>query len=201
MRVLWFVLLVVCLGSASAHKSHTEIAWTAQVPVGGGVMKKVIIFGGNPQDVLHACLCVSGEWTLGKETKTHFTGTLAGTSFNHARGAKPKTLKVRKTRKLGFITREHREKVLDVLRGNGSVVLKEVTGGEWELIGYAPEPLGDLFGKYPRWRVDAKDPPKPDAPTKAPAPARRKTFGHPPQAVSTAPTRPVSQAFRKTSGR
>ena len=172
MRVLWFFLLVVCLGSASAHKSHTEIAWTAQVPVGRGVMKKVIIFGGNPQDVLQACLCVSGEWTLGKngETKTHFTGTLASPSFNHTRGAKPKTFKIRKTKKLGFITREHREKVLDVLRASGPVVLKEVTGGEWELIGYAPEPVGDLFGKYPRWRVDAKDPPKPDTPTKAPNP-------------------------------
>jgi hypothetical protein len=73
-------------------------------------------------------------------------------------------LKIRKTRHLMGTARDYRPALHGILRGSGQLVLREVTGGEWEVVGYAPAALGDIFAAHPRWRVDAKAKPSPATP-------------------------------------
>src|SRR5690606_21624033 len=37
--------------------------------------------------------------------------------------------------------------------------LREVKGGEWEVVGFSTAPLGDLFATYKQWRTDGDRPP------------------------------------------
>ena len=155
--------LVVASPIASAEtKTITSTVWNIEVST-DQASTKLTVLAGNPNVVLPACRCVAGIWTRKAETATHFTGTLKALSFNHPR-AKAKTLqvKVRKTRALMGVQKGYRDALHGIVRGSGQLVLKEVTGGQWEVVGFAPEPIGDVFAK--RWRVDAKDPPKAAAP-------------------------------------
>jgi hypothetical protein len=138
----------------------------AQASMPGTPGKRITIYGGDLRSILPACRCVAGAWKLAKngESKTHFKGTLSATSFNHKRAKSPKSLavKVRKTNHLmrGVFGTE-REQLHAIMRGSGTVMLREVTGGEWELVGFSLEAeLGDLFANNARWRADPKQPPK-----------------------------------------
>jgi hypothetical protein len=164
MRAILVAIVVLAAATARADTKHQLTVWNTSVDAGGG-STKLTVFGDNPNDMLPACRCVAGIWQLAKggESTTHFKGTLAKLSFNYPRGKQPKalTVKVRKTRHLMGAARDYRPALHAILRGSGQLVLREVSGGEWEVVGYAPTPLGDLFGSYPRWRTDAKHPPKP----------------------------------------
>lgn len=148
--------------------------WNTQAATDGGPYQKITIFGGNPDVFLATCRCVAGIWQVGRggESASHFTGTLRGTSFNHARKASPAKIavKVRKTRQLMFVLGDHRAKLHAILRGSGQLVLREVTGGEWEVAGYSVEPLGDVFANNTRWRADPDAPPKVEKATPIPDP-------------------------------
>jgi hypothetical protein len=160
------VVLALCALSTSAVAatpgSHT--VWNISVTAGGSETKLTTL-DENPNVLLPACRCVAGMWAMKSETATHFTGTLKALSFNHSRKAKTLQIKVRKTRSLMGVARDYREALLGIMRGKGQLILREVTGGQWEVVGFATQPLGDLFADHPKWRVDAKVPPKPAEPT------------------------------------
>lgn len=181
-RRAWSVTLAVVLlvgGSTLAQPKPKPAAdattqlsvWNTQVTVAGAT-KKMVVFGGNPNVFLPTCRCIAGVWKIGRdgESATHFTGTLQDTSVNHPRTAvKTKfPVKVRKTRYLMSVLGDHRTKLHAIMRGSGQILLREVTGGEWEIAGYSEDPLGDVFASHPRWRVDPKNPPKAAAPSRIP---------------------------------
>ncbi|MBA3454365.1 MAG: hypothetical protein H0T42_14830 [Deltaproteobacteria bacterium] len=180
------VLLVALLLSASSPATAQVPAkltapadqlkvWNTKAALDTGAWEKITIFGGHPDAYLAACRCVAGVWQPGRkgESATHFTGTVQGASLNHARaGSQKLTAKVRKTRHLMYALGDHRAKLHAIMRGSGQVILREVKGGEWELAGYAENPLGDLFGNNKRWRSDPKQPPKPGDASPIPDPAK-----------------------------
>lgn len=174
------LLLLACADSGAdtapklAPKPALSTVWNTTAAVRGGTAQNLTIFGGKPKDFLPTCRCIAGVWRIGRggETTTHFAGTIQGTSYNHARKPAPAKLaiKVRKTRQLMSVFGEHRAALHTIIRGSGQLVLREVTGGEWEVVGYSTEPLGDLFASNPQWKSDPKLPPKPAAPAPIPDP-------------------------------
>ena len=155
MRLIVGLLIVLCVAPA-----HAETVWNVKVKTASGNTQLTII-DGHPSTTLPACRCVAGMWRLGGETATHFVGTVEALSFNHPRKA-TRTIraKVRKTRTLMGVHKAYRPALHGIMRGSGQLVLREVAGGEWEVAGFAEEPVGDLFQTYATWRADAKRPPK-----------------------------------------
>ncbi len=170
MRAVIIALLVLGAGIAGATptKKHQLTVWTTTIETASGA-QKLLVFGDNPNDMLPACRCVAGIWQLAKggESATHFKGTLSQLSFNYPRGKKSKALtaKVRKTRYLMGAARDHRPALHAIMRGSGQLLLREVTGGEYEVVGYSAVALGDLFAAHKSWRANAKKPPKPSPAT------------------------------------
>jgi hypothetical protein len=170
--LVWFAVVVgICSASAAGPVSKTTTTarkatvWNAQAKIDDGSYKKIVFIGDAPKDMLPACRCVTGMWKLtrGGESATHFVGTLDAPSFNYAAaGAKKRlSIKVRKTRELMGVHRDYRPTLHALLRRSGQLVLREVTGGEWEVVGYAPEPVGKLFANNPSWKADDSEPPQP----------------------------------------
>jgi len=157
--------LVVATPVARAETNTTRTVWNIAVAASGGTQTKLTTLDDNPNVLLPASRCVAGLWTLKSETATHFVGTLKAPSFNFARKAKTLQVKVRKTRSLMGVARDYRDALHGIMRGKGQLILREVEGGQWEVAGFAPEPLGDVFADHPKWRVDAKAPPKPAQPS------------------------------------
>ena len=145
MRVIIAILCVLL-----ARAAHADTIWS--VKLGDTQLRTIAV---SPNDLLPACRCVAGTFKLGKDTATHFTGTMSALSFNHARKPIPKTLgvKIRKTRPVMGVHRDHRPVLHGILNGSGTLVLREVTGGEWEVVGFADGPVGDLFAENPQWRA------------------------------------------------
>jgi uncharacterized protein YkwD len=158
------VVLALCSLWMWATPAGANTVWNVSVAATGGSETKLTTLDENPNKLLPACRCVAGLWALKSETATHFTGTLKALSFNHPRKAKTLQVKVRKTRSLMGVARDYRETLLGIVRGKGQLILREVTGGQWEVVGFAPQPLGDLFADHPRWRVDAKAKPAEPSP-------------------------------------
>lgn len=162
----WATVLGVCVVAGAgtvASASHNATVWNAKAKVGDRY-KKIVFIGETPTAMLPACRCVAGIWKLARagETATHFAGTLDAPSFNDGHVAKKRfAVKVRKTRELMGVHRDYRAALHAILRKSGQLVLREVSGGEWEVVGYAPEPVGNLFANNPAWKADANDPPKP----------------------------------------
>ena len=132
--------------TATSAKNPATV-WNAQAKVGDGTYKKIVFLGEKPDALLPPCRCVAGTWKRARrgETATHFIGTLDAPSFNHKRAGSAKkrlSIKVRKTRELMGMHRDYRPTLHGILRGSGQLVLREVTGGQWEVVGYAPEPVG-----------------------------------------------------------
>jgi cysteine-rich secretory family protein len=165
--VITLVLLITC---GVIHASGLT-RWTTTVKT-DGKSTKLILWGTNPTSMMPACRCVAGIFKLGRdgESATHFTGTLSGATFNHPRAAKAGgfAVKIRKTRHVMGLKDELRDELHAILRGSGQVILREVKGGEWEIVGYSVDALGDLWKTMPRWRADPNDPPKPAAPSAIP---------------------------------
>jgi hypothetical protein len=162
-RALIIAAVVLGFGAAHAETKYQLTAWNITVK-SGDASTKLTVFGDDPYAMLPVCRCVAGTWKLAKngETATHFKGTLKNLSINHARAkAKTLTVKLRKTRYLMGAHRDYRAALHAIVRGSGQLIVREVTGGEWEVVGYAPEALGDLFTTYTKWRVDPKQPPDP----------------------------------------
>ncbi|NVB79120.1 MAG: hypothetical protein HOV81_12035 [Kofleriaceae bacterium] len=165
------VLLVVCSATlASATTTTRQVTvWKAQAKADDGSYKPIVFIGETPDDLLPPCRCVAGTWKIAAkngETATHFIGTLDALSFNHARAAKKRlSIKIRKTRDLMGVHRDYRPALLAIVRGSGQLVLREVKGGDWEVVGYAPSSVGKLFANNPRWKADPKASPKPAAAT------------------------------------
>ncbi|HEY5928143.1 MAG TPA: CAP domain-containing protein [Kofleriaceae bacterium] len=164
MRLLTIALGAVLLISAQpAAATNSKTVWNVMVPVRDGVQTRMSFLGENPNKFLSTCRCVAGIWKLASkgETATHFSGTIKAPAFNHPR-AKAKTLqvKVRKTRALMGAAKDYRDTLHGIIRGSGQVVLREVSGGEWEVVGFAAEAVGNIFATHSTWRADPKDPPK-----------------------------------------
>ena len=160
--VLSAAILGLCVAPSAASGNHQVTVWKAQAKAADDTYKPIVFIGETPNALLPPCRCVAGTWKIGRETATHFTGTLDGPSFNHVRAAKKRlSIKVRKTRELMGMHRDYRPALHAIMRGSGQLVLREVSGGEWEVVGYAPGPLGKLFANNPQWNADPKAPPKP----------------------------------------
>lgn len=177
MRLTSVVLVLLACASTHAQTPKPALAtvWNTMAAVGGGQQQKVTTFGAvKPNAVLASCRCIAGVWKVdrGGESASHFTGNIQDVSYNHPRKTTPAKLaaKVRKTRQLMSVFGDHRAALHAIMRGSGQLLLREVTGGEWEVIGYSTEALGDVFANNPRWRVDPKAPPKPADPTPLPDP-------------------------------
>ena len=151
-----------------AKPETSKTVWNISVASRDGAQTKMTFLDGNPNVILSSCRCVAGLWQQAKkgETATHFTGTLKALSFNHPRAAtKALQLKVRKTRALMGVAKDYRPTLHGIMRGGGQLVVREVDGGEWEVVGFAPEAVGDLFAAHASWKVDAKKPPQPAQPS------------------------------------
>jgi hypothetical protein len=182
MRLTTVVLLLITCAVSHAEtlpaptvaKPALATAWTSQALVAGGQSKKLVTFGEKPSGLCTTSRCIAGTWQFDRdgESDSHFTGIIEDVSYNHARKKAPAKLaaKVRKTRQLMSAFSAHRTAVHAIMRGSGQLLLREVTGGEWEVIGYSTDALGDLFAHNPRWKADPKAPPKPGAPTPIPDP-------------------------------
>jgi hypothetical protein len=166
MRVVLVAALLLAALAIPATAAST--VWNTNVPLKGGA-KKVTVIGDNPNTMLPLCRCVAGTWKLAKkgESATHFAGTLSSLSFNHKRAGKQKTLsiKVRKTRDLMGVQQDYRGLLHGTMRGSGQLILREVKGGDWEIVGFSAEKLGDLFGLYKKWRTDGDKAPALTAPS------------------------------------
>ncbi len=168
------ITLVVLISCGVIHASGLT-RWTTTISNGGKASSKLILWGTNPTSMMPACRCVAGIFKLGRdgESATHFSGTLAGASFNHPRATKRGALavKIRKTRHIMGGSGDLRDQLHAILRGSGQLILREVTGGEWEIVGYSVDALGDVWTRMPRWRADPDKPPKPASPSAIPDPA------------------------------
>lgn len=176
MRLGFGVLaLALLLFPTTATAIAGPTAWNTTISGGpDGTKKKVVFFGEHPDVMLRACRCIAGTWQIARrgETARAFAGTLSSPSPNHARAAKRGrfTVKVRRTRELDSIAPDYRADVYSILRGKGELVLREVQGNEWEVVGYALQSVGDLFGNNARWRADPA--PKPAKPSPFADPAK-----------------------------
>jgi hypothetical protein len=159
------VSIAICFASDPVH---ADTVWNVKVAIGGGKSTQLTSIDGNPNDALPSCRCVTGVWKLADkgETATHFAGTLEAVSSNHPRrAAKTIRAKIRKTRALMGVHKSYRAALHGIMRGSGQLVLREVTGGEWEVAGFAEAAAGDLFAANKSWRADPKTPPKPAKPS------------------------------------
>ena len=161
MRSLVIALLVMHATLAAAAPT----VWNVEVAGADGARTQLTFVDANPNAVLPTCRCVAGTWRLAGETATHFAGTLEVRSANHARrGATDRLrVKIRKTRPVMFTQQAYRGSLHDILRGSGSLILREVRGGEWEVVAFARAPLGDLFATHRKWRAQGM--PKPARPS------------------------------------
>jgi hypothetical protein len=156
------ILCSVLPASANPGTTTTKTVWNIQVGSRDGGKTKMTFLDGNPNVILSSCRCVAGMWQRKGESTTHFTGSVNALSFNHPRKAvKALSVKVRKTRPLMGVQQDYRAALIGIMRGSGQLVLREVAGGEWEVVGFAPEPVGDLFAAHAKWNVDPKQPPEP----------------------------------------
>jgi hypothetical protein len=160
MRLL-LALLIAVFGVTPAA---AETVWNVTVKRDSGGSTELRSIDGNPNDMLPRCRCVTGIWRLGGETATHFVGTLEDATANHARKATKIRAKIRKTRAVIGVHRDYRGTLHGILRGSGQLVLREVTGGEWEVVAFADAIAGDIFA-HAHWRSDPAHPPKPAKPT------------------------------------
>jgi hypothetical protein len=164
------IVVLVVVGLVLASSAHAQTVWNVKVTARDGESTTQLrSIDGNPNVVFSSCRCITGVWQIdeGKraETATHFAGTLDDLSFNHARKAtKSLRVKVRKTRALMGVHRDYRAALHGIMRGSGQLVLREVAGGEWEVIAFAEDAVGDLFAAQTTWRADPKRPPKPARP-------------------------------------
>lgn len=154
--VAWFAVLIVA-SSASAT------VWTSKVTVNGGT-RTLVALGEKPADLFPACRCAVGQWKLSKggETATHFSGKLGSPAFNYARAGKAVTsltIKIRKTREIMGVHKDHRDVLHGILRGTGPLVVREMKGGDYEVVGFATEPITKLFTTYKAWRAPDDKPP------------------------------------------
>jgi len=158
-------LIVAFVLLASTHAFAAPTAWNMKVRSVDGSETKLTVFGESHYKLLPTCRCVAGLWQLSEENATHFIGTLKAVSFNHPAGAKKSlAVRVRKTRDLMGAHRDYRPALLGIMRGSGQLLLREVSGGEWEVVGFAAKPVGDLFATYPAWHSDDKVQVPPAAP-------------------------------------
>lgn len=149
--VLVALALLVGLRSASAT------VWTSKLAVNGKEHTLVAI-GEKPGVLFPACRCVVGTWTLGKsgETGTGFSGTLTDLAFNYKRTGKAVTsltIRIRKTRDIMGVHKDHRVALHGILRGTGHLILREVKGGDYEVAAFATGPMNKLFATYKDWRA------------------------------------------------
>jgi uncharacterized protein YkwD len=145
-------------------RADAETVWNVTVQRASGGSTELRSIDGNPNEMLPVCRCVTGVWRLGGETATHFVGTLEDVTANHPRkAAKPFRAKIRKTRAVLGVHRDYRGTLHGILRGSGQLVLREVTGGEWEVVAFTDAIAGNLFATL--WRADPDHPPKPAKPT------------------------------------
>lgn len=152
MRVL-IAICVALLGSVA----HAETVWNVKLKSTSGGTATMTVIDGNPNDALPVCRCVAGMWRKAGETATHFVGTVEALSFNHQRKAtKSLKVKIRKTRPVMGVHKDYRPALMSILGGSGQLVLREVTGGEWEVAAFADAKLGDVFAKHTSWRSSVK---------------------------------------------
>lgn len=178
MRLTTVVLLLIACAVGQAQPTTPRpplvTVWNSTVSVKGGQSHQLTTFGSKPSAIFPTARCIAGIWQLAAkgESATHFTGVVQGASYNHPRKKTPArlALKVRKTRQLMSVFGEHRAALHAIMRGSGQLVIREVTGGEWEVVGYSTESLGDVFLTNARWKVDPKAVPKPADPTPIPDP-------------------------------
>ncbi len=166
MRVVLGAVLLLALVVAPAAAAPT--VWNVKVSVGGDT-RKLTVLGETPDTLLPSCRCVLGTFKLAKhgESDSHFAGTLSSLAFNHKPAKKVSSLsiKIRKTRDVLGVQQEYRESLHGILRGTGQLIVREVKGGEWEVVGFANEPVGDIFAAYKKWRTTGNKPPALTAPT------------------------------------
>lgn len=155
-------LVVVAILLAAPARAGT--VWNVTVEAADGGSTELRSIDGNPNEMLPACRCVTGTWRLAEETATHFTGTVDRMRANHPRKpAGSLRVKIRKTRAVLGVHRDYRATLHGILRGSGQLVLREVTGGEWEVVAFTDALAADLFES--RWLADRERPPKPAKPS------------------------------------
>jgi uncharacterized protein YkwD len=166
MRVLLLVVTLVALAGDARAAKHAATVWNAQARLADGSHKKIVFLGQTtPDRMLPSSRCAAGTWKLARETATHFVGTLASPTFNYTRPATPRlSIKIRKTRELMGMHRDYRALLHGIMRGSGQLVVREVVGGQWEVVGFATESIGKLFANNSQWAADPKRPPKPASP-------------------------------------
>jgi hypothetical protein len=143
MRILAFLVVLV-------SAAHADTVWNVKI---NGV--ELHTLETDPNVLFPSCRCVAGVWHKKSESATQLTGTLDAPSFNHARKAgKSLGVKLRKTRNVMGVHRDYREELHGILNGSGQLVLREVSGGEWEVVGFAAGKIGDLFKTHASWRAE-----------------------------------------------
>jgi Cysteine-rich secretory protein family len=151
-----FVLLL-------ATTTASATVWTSKLAV-NGKQQTLVAIGEKPSDLFPACRCVVGTWSLGKngETATGFSGKLVDLAFNYKRTGKAATsltLRIRKTRDVMGVHKDHRAALHGILRGTGHLILREMKGGDYEVAAYATGPINKLFTTYKTWRAPEDKPP------------------------------------------
>jgi hypothetical protein len=165
MRVLLLVVTLVALSGHAHAAKHEATVWNTLARLSDGSQRKIVFLGETtPDTMLPLSRCAVGVWKLSKETATHFVGTLSTPTFNYPRAAKSLSIKIRKTRELMGMHRDYRTALHAIVRGSGQLVVREVKGGQWEVVGFATESVGKLFANNAHWVADPKRPPKPAAP-------------------------------------
>jgi hypothetical protein len=168
MRALVVACFVALLAAPAFAQSAKPAVWNSKLKTDRGGSTQLTVLGTNPDELFPTCRCVAGIWQLARdgESATHFAGSLDAVSFNYKPGGaqKPLAVKLRKTRALMGAARKYRAGLHAIVRGKGQLVVREVKGGEYEVVGFAPDVIGDLFASRPRWHADFDRPPKPAAP-------------------------------------
>ena len=152
MRLPTVVLILIACAVSHAQPTTPRpplvSVWNSTVSVKGGQSHRLTTFGQKPSAIFPTSRCIAGIWKLDAkgESATHFTGVVQDASYNHPRKKTPAKLaiKVRKTRPLMSVFGEHRAALHAIMRGSGQLVIREVTGGEWEVVGYSTDALGDV---------------------------------------------------------
>jgi Cysteine-rich secretory protein family len=156
-------LLALLIAVVGVVRADADTVWNVTVKRASGGSTELRSIDGNPNDMLPRCRCVTGVWRPASESATHFVGTLEDVTANHPRKAtKAIRAKIRKTRKLLGVHRDYRETLHGIVRGSGQLVLREVTGGEWEVVAFTDAIAGNIFATL--WRADPDHPPKPAKP-------------------------------------
>jgi hypothetical protein len=167
MRAVLVALWSVLVGVQPALAARV---WNSKLVVNGSPKTVAVIGEDRPALLLPKCRCVVGQFSLAKggETATHFTGKLDDIAFNHTRSGKAVTslaVRIRKTRDVMSVHTNHRVALHGILRGGGQLILREVKGGEHEVVGYSTGPIDELFVAYRSFRALDDRPPALTAPT------------------------------------